>query len=247
MAARLHCDRVPFGLELDDGRTVLASSIVVATGARYRKLDVPDYERFEGQGIHYAATAMEARLCAGEEVIVVGGGNSAGQAAVFLSRLTKHVHVLVRADGLAATMSDYLVQRITSSPLITLHTNTEITRLIGDRYLTEVAWTDRRTGEETTHPIANVFTMIGAEPNTEWLDGCIDLDDRGFIVTGHSPDGVSPIAPYATNRPGVFAVGDVRSGSVKRVASAVGEGSVVVQAIHHHLQTVAPPEPRHDA
>ncbi len=237
MAVRLECDGQPFRIALEDGRSLAARSVVVATGARYRKLAVADYERFEGQGIHYAATAMEARLCDGEEVIVVGGGNSAGQAAVFLSRLSKHVHMLVRADGLAATMSDYLVQRIDSSPHITLHTGTEITRLSGERYLAEVAWTDRASGEESVHPVGNVFLMIGAAPNTEWLQGCVELDDDGFIVTGHSADGVSPVSPYATSRPGVFAVGDVRAGSVKRVASGVGEGSVVVHAIHRHLQT----------
>jgi thioredoxin reductase (NADPH) len=238
MATRLDCDGKPFRVQLEDGQSIAATAIVVATGARYRKLDVPDYERFEGHGIHYAATAMEARLCGGGEVIVVGGGNSAGQAAVFLSREAKHVHILVRADGLAATMSDYLVQRIESSSRITLHTRTEITGLAGDLYLSEVTWTDRRNGETTKHAISNLFVMIGAEPNTEWLAGCVELDEKGFIVTGHSRDGVSPISPYTTTREGVFAVGDVRSGSVKRVASSVGEGSVVVQAIHRYLQSV---------
>jgi thioredoxin reductase (NADPH) len=243
MVVALDCDNAhdgqPFRLKLDDDQMVAAQAIVVATGARYRKLDVADYERFEGRGIHYAATAMESRLCGGEQVIVVGGGNSAGQAAVFLSREAKHVHVLVRADGLAATMSDYLVQRIESSPRITLHTQTEITALTGEHYLREVTWIDRKSDEVSTHPIANIFVMIGAEPNTEWLAGCLDLDDRGFVITGHSRDGVSPISPYGTTRDGVFAVGDVRSGSVKRVASSVGEGSVVVQAIHRFLQGFA--------
>jgi thioredoxin reductase (NADPH) len=233
MVTALDCDQRPFRLTLEDDRVVAACAIVIATGARYRKLDVADYERFEGQGIHYAATAMESRLCHGEEVIVVGGGNSAGQAAVFLSREVAHVHVLVRAPNLAATMSDYLVRRIASSSRITLHTHTEITALRGDRYLSEVAWTDRRTGVETNHRIANIFVMIGAAPNSEWLAGCLDLDDRGFVVTGHGG------SPYATTRDGIFAVGDVRSGSVKRVASGVGEGSVVVQAIHQFLHPVA--------
>ncbi len=239
MVVALDCEVRPFRIRLEDNQVVRASSIVIATGARYRKLDVPDYERFEGHGIHYAATAMESRLCSGEEVIVVGGGNSAGQAAVFLSREVGHVHVLVRAAGLAATMSDYLVQRILSSPRITLHTDTDITALRGDRYLSEVAWTDRRTGVESAHAIANLFVMIGAEPNTEWLAGSLDLDDRGFVVTGRDREGRALPSPYATSCEGVFAVGDVRSGSVKRVASGVGEGSVVVQAIHQFLHPVA--------
>ena len=239
MVVALDCDQRPFRLTLEDDQVVAAAAIVIATGARYRKLEVPDYERFEGQGIHYAATAMESRLCQGEEVIVVGGGNSAGQAAVFLSREVGHVHILVRASGLAATMSDYLVQRIESSPRITLHVETDITALRGDRFLDEVAWTDRRSGVESTHRIANIFVMIGAEPNTEWLQGCIDLDDRGFVITGQAGDGVPPSSTYVTSQAGIFAVGDVRSGSVKRVASGVGEGSVVVQAIHQFLHPVA--------
>jgi len=239
MVVGLDCEQRPFRLTLEDDQVVRACAIVIATGARYRKLDVPDYARFEGQGIHYAATAMESRLCEGEEVIVVGGGNSAGQAAVFLSREAGHVHVLVRATGLAATMSDYLVQRIASSPRITLHVETEITGLRGDRYLNEVAWTDRRTGEESTHRIANIFVMIGAEPNTEWLQGCLALDGRGFVVTGQRGEGSPAVSPYSTSHDGIYAVGDVRWGSVKRVASGVGEGSVVVQAIHQYLHGVA--------
>nr|AYM53926.1 bifunctional protein : sensor cNMP-binding domain-like protein [Corallococcus coralloides] len=231
----IDCDSTPYRLSLEDGRTVSARSVVVATGARYRKLDVPNLARFEGQGIHYAATAMESNLCHGEEVIVVGGGNSAGQAAVFLSRTVSHVHLLVRSGGLAATMSDYLVQRIQSSPRITLHTHTEITALDGDTLLREVTWVHKPTGERSTRRIGNVFVMIGAEPNTEWLNGCLELDSKGFIRTGVAPDGHALASPYATSRPGIYAVGDVRSGSVKRVASSVGEGSVVVQAIHGFL------------
>lgn len=228
----LDCAAQPYRLRLGDHPDVQARAVVIATGARYRKLDVADYARFEGQGIHYAATAMEAQLCGRDEVAVVGGGNSAGQAAIFLSRTVKHVHILVRGGGLAETMSDYLVQRITNAPHITVHPHTEITGLAGDRYLREVRWTDRETGEESAHPIANLFVMIGAAPNTEWLDGCLGLDDNGFVKTG------SEISPFATNKPGIFAVGDVRSGSVKRVASAVGEGSVVIQAIHRFLMPV---------
>jgi thioredoxin reductase (NADPH) len=178
---------------------------------------------------------MEAQLCAGEETIVVGGGNSAGQAAMFLSRRAAHVHILVRAEGLAATMSDYLVQRITRSPRITLHGNTEITALDGDHRLRHVAW--RKAGEEPSAPraIGNVFVMIGAEPNTAWLDGCLALDGQGFVVTGKDADGMPLASPYMTSRPGIFAVGDVRAGSIKRVAASVGEGSVVVAAIHRFL------------
>ena len=229
------CAERPFKLNLEDGQAVRARTVIVATGARYRKLDVPDYETFEGQGIHYAATAMEEKLCANEEVIVVGGGNSAGQAAVFLSRSAAHVHVLVRADGLAASMSDYLVQRIAQSPKITLHTRAEITALEGDGRLRQVTWTNRDTKESQTHAIGNAFVMIGAEPNTEWLDGCLELDGKGFVQTGKDADGTALSSPYATTRPGIFAVGDVRSGSVKRVASGVGEGSVVIQAVHRFV------------
>jgi thioredoxin reductase (NADPH) len=234
-AAGLDCSGRPYRIRLDDGQQVAASAVVVATGARYRKIDVPDYGRFEGQGIHYAATAMEAQLCAGEEVIVVGGGNSAGQAAVFLSRTVRHVHMLVRAGGLAATMSDYLVQRIDSSPRITLYTQTEITALAGDGYLRRVTWTRRDTGASETRPVGNLFVMIGAEPNTDWLRSCLDLDPKGFVVTGQDRAGLALASPFATTTPGVFAVGDVRSGSVKRVASGVGEGSVVVSAVHQFL------------
>jgi thioredoxin reductase (NADPH) len=234
----IDCEHRPYRLRLEDDRSVLARSVVIATGARYRKLDVPQLERFEGQGIHYAATAMESQLCTGEEVVVVGGGNSAGQAAVFLSRTVSRVHVLVRGRGLAATMSDYLVQRILSSPRISLHTRTEITALGGDTLLREVTWLNRDTGELSTHRIGNVFVMIGAEPNTEWLQGCLELDSKGFVKTGYDADGHPLASPYETTRPGIYAVGDVRSGSVKRVASSVGEGSVVVQAIHGFLNPV---------
>ena len=234
-AARLECEGRPFVVALEDGQSVRACSVVIATGARYRKLDVENYSKYEGQGIHYAATAMEQVLCGKEEVIVVGGGNSAGQAAVFLARTSAHVHIMVRADGLAETMSDYLVQRIENNPNITLHTHTEITALDGDDRLRSVTWTNRETGETQTKDIGNVFIMIGAEPNTSWLDGCLDLDAKGFIITGRDKNGQALASPYATTRPGLFAIGDVRSGSVKRVASSVGEGSVVIQAVHQFL------------
>jgi len=234
-AEALDCSGSPFRLRLDDGQVIKARSVVVATGARYRTLDVADYARFEGQGIHYAATAMEAQLCLGQEAIVVGGGNSAGQAAMFLSRHAAHVHILVRAGGLAATMSDYLVQRIAQSPRCTLHTHSEITGLDGEERLGSVTWTDVRNGNSETRPVCNVFVMIGAEPNTAWLDGCLELDDQRFVCTGRAADGTPLPSPYMTTKPGIFAVGDVRSGSIKRVAASVGEGSVVVAAIHKFL------------
>jgi len=233
--ATLECHETPYRLVLADGVRVAARAVVVATGARYRKLDVPDYERFEGQGIYYAASAIEARLCAGEEVIVVGGGNSAGQAAMFLSTAARHVHILVRGAGLAATMSDYLVQRIQNSPKITVHAHTEISGLEGDALLRTVRWKDRRSGAEESHAIGTVFAMIGAQPNTAWLGDCVKMDKAGFVETGTDEDGTPLASPYATSRAGVYAVGDVRAGSVKRVASGVGEGSVVVQAIHAWL------------
>jgi thioredoxin reductase (NADPH) len=231
----IDCDQNPFGLELEDGTRISTRSIVIATGARYRKLDAENYDKFEGQGIHYAATWMEGNLCRNEEVIVVGGGNSAGQAAVFLAQHAHHVHMLVRSKGLAATMSDYLIQRIQASPKITLHTETEITAFAGDPYLEEVTWKHRETGESETKRIGNVFVMIGAVPNTDWLDGCVPLDRGGFVITGRDGEGMALPSPYATEKPGIFAVGDVRSGSTKRVASGVGEGSVVVSSIHAYL------------
>lgn len=231
----IDCEDKPYRLHLEGERSVAARAVVIATGARYRNLDVADYARFEGQGIHYAATAMEQQLSEGEEVVIVGGGNSAGQAAVFLSRTVEHAHVLVRGAGLAATMSDYLVRRIESSPKITVHPFTEITALAGDTILREVTWTNRKTGASQTRRIGAVFVMIGAEPNTEWLDGCLALDARGFIITGRNEEGWALDSAYATTAPGIFAVGDVRSGSVKRVASGVGEGSAVVQAVHRFL------------
>lgn len=234
-AQGLSCDARPYRVELEDGSQVQARAVVIATGARYRTLDVADYERFEGQGIHYAATAIEANVCRGEDVAVIGGGNSAGQAAVYLSQHAAHVHVLVRSAGLAASMSDYLVQRIAASPKITLHTETAITALHGAANLDAVTW--QRRGEEETRAIGNIFVMIGAVPNTAWLDGCVPLDRGGFVVTGRDAQGQALGSAYETVRPGLYAVGDVRAGSTKRVASGVGEGSVVVQSIHAWLAT----------
>jgi thioredoxin reductase (NADPH) len=236
----LHDGERPYRLDLDDGATVRARSVVLATGARYRRLDgVEGFDRFEGGGIHYAATAMEAGLVEGEEAVVVGGGNSAGQAAVFLSRSASHVHILVRGESLAASMSDYLVSRIEAVPeRITLHRTTEITALDGERHLERVTWTDRSTGESETRRVAGLFLMLGAAPNTEWLGGAVALDNRGFVLTGAEAAGDGADAPplLSTSLPGVFAVGDVRSDSVKRVASAVGEGSIVIASVHRALQ-----------
>jgi thioredoxin reductase (NADPH) len=237
-AVALDCETHPFTVRLEDGQTVQARSVVVATGARYRKLDVPGYARFEGHGVHYAATAMEAKLCSGLDVVVVGGGNSAGQAAMYLSRHVGHVHMLVRGEGLAATMSDYLVQRIHSSPRITLYTHSEVTGLEGDRLLSAVTWTDRRTDKQTEVPAHALFVMIGARPNTDWVEDCLSLDAKGFVQTAMPAEDAPGASPYRTHRPGVYAVGDVRANSVKRVAAGVGEGSVVVQAIHAWLASL---------
>lgn len=230
---RIECEERPLRLHLDDGASLQARAVVVATGARYRKLDLPRYAELEGNGIYYAATAMEAGLCAGAEVVVVGGGNSAGQAAVFLARHAAHVHVLVRGPGLAATMSRYLIERIEASDRITLHPFTEVTALEGERGLTGLHWTDRKTGAVEHRTVGALFVMIGAVPNTGWLEGCVDLDARGFVQTG------SGETFFCSTAPGVFAVGDVRAGSVKRVASGVGEGSVVVSALHRYLEPAA--------
>jgi thioredoxin reductase (NADPH) len=179
---------------------------------------------------------MEGQLCQGEEAVVVGGGNSAGQAAVFLSRIAAHVHIMVRAGGLAATMSDYLVQRIDQSTRITLHTQTEIVAVDGDDRLRSVTWEHRPSGKRETRAIGNVFVMVGAEPNTDWLGGCLQLDAKGFICTGVDANGPTATSLYATSKPGIFAVGDVRAGSIKRVAAGVGEGAAVIQAVHKALE-----------
>jgi thioredoxin reductase (NADPH) len=220
-------------LTLAGGIPVCARAVVVASGAQYRKLSVENYSQFENRGIYYAATAMESLLCRDNEVIVVGGGNSAGQAAVFLSGIAKHVHHIVRGPSLASSMSQYLISRIESSAHITLYPNSEIETLEGESSLKSVTWVDRKTGERTTKPIGSVFVMIGAEPNSGWLFGTVRLDKKGFILTG-SADGFES-TPYATSVRGMFAVGDVRSNSVKRVASAVGEGSVVISDVHRYL------------
>ena len=225
-----------YALRLEDGQPVHTRTVVIATGARYQKLDVPNYERFEYQGIHYAATSMEAGLCRGEEVVVVGAGNSAGQAALFLSQTARRVYLLVRGECLQATMSDYLVQRIVASPRISLHIKTEIVSMDGDDRLRNVTWRDNTSMESQTRDISGVFVMIGASPKTAWLSGALAVDAKGFIITGSK---AGSEAFFETNQKGVYAVGDVRSGSVKRVASAVGEGSVVVSDIHKYLATLS--------
>jgi thioredoxin reductase (NADPH) len=224
---------------------VQARALVVATGAQYRKLPIENLARFEGTGVYYAASFMEAQLCAGDDVIVVGGGNSAGQAAVFLSQTARHVHMLVRSSGLADTMSRYLIRRIEESPQITLRPHTEVVEVAGESHLEHVSWRDRQTGETEQHAIRHLFVMTGAIPCTQWLDGCIAVDEKGFIKTGPelSPEDLAaahwplPRPPYLleTSLPGVFAVGDVRCGNVKRVASAVGEGSIAVSFVHRAL------------
>ena len=220
-------------LILAGGLTVCARSIVIASGARYRRLNVKKHEDFENRGFYYAATAMESPLCRDREIIVVGGGNSAGQASVFLSGVAKHVHHIIRGASLESSMSQYLIARIESSPHITLYTETEIDELEGERALESVRWTNQKTGESVRRPISSVFVMIGAEPNSGWVYGAVKLDDKGFVLTG-GQSGFEATS-YATSVPGIYAVGDVRAESVKRVASAVGEGSVVISNIHRYL------------
>lgn len=239
-AQALDCSARPYVLTLSDGEQVRAQSVVLACGARYRKLPLPRLEEFEGRGVNYAATAMEGGLCGGTEVVVVGGGNSAGQAAVFLSGKADHVHLMVRSDGLAATMSQYLAARIDASSHITLHTHAEIEALDGNGRLERVRWRDNRTGDTMEREIRQLFLMIGADPNTDWLGDCLALDAKGFVRTGPTAAPETwplerPPSMLETSQPGIFAVGDVRSDSVKRVASAVGEGAMSVQFLHRTL------------
>lgn len=238
-AKALTCKRPPYKIDLDDGGTVRTRSIIVAAGARYRRLDLPNLAQFEGVGVYYSATLIESRLCGNEQVIVVGGGNSAGQAAVFLSGFAKHVYLLVRGRGLVESMSRYLIARIEASSQITLKTWTEIEALNGDAHLEQVGWRNTKTGKSEIHDIRHLFLMTGADPNTAWLQGCLALDTKQFIRTGSDLGIDWPLGrpPYLleTSLPGVFAVGDIRAGSVKRVASAVGEGSMAVQFVHRVL------------
>jgi thioredoxin reductase (NADPH) len=243
-AARLHCEETPIRIELVGGDSLRARAVVIATGAEYRRLDVPDLARFEGVGVYYAATSMEAQRCGDEEVVVVGGGNSAGQAAVFLARSSRRVHVVIRGSDLGASMSRYLIRRIEETPNIALLRCTRIVALEGGEHLERVTWRGE-TGADTTLPIRHVFSMAGAKPNTAWLDGCVAMDAKGFVLTGSDLTSETlaaqrwPLARpphlFETSKPRVFAVGDVRANSVKRVASAVGEGSVCIQLVHKVL------------
>ncbi len=245
-ATALACERQPYGVQIDGGTRLTARTVIIATGAEYRRPPIENLSQFEGAGVYYGATAMEAQLCLGEEAIVVGGGNSAGQAAVFLAQSARRVYILVRADGLAETMSRYLIRRIEDNPSIELLTRTELAGLEGQGHLERVRWRDNRTGAVETRDVRHVFMMTGAVPNTRWLERCLVLDEKGFIKTGQdlSREELTtagwPLArsPYLleTSRPGVFAVGDVRSGNIKRVASAVGEGSIAVALVHQVLQ-----------
>jgi thioredoxin reductase (NADPH) len=245
-ALKLHCDERPYAIGVGPDAAVRARAVIIATGAEYRQLALQNAARFLGTGIYYAATATEARRCEMKEVIVVGGGNSAGQAAVFLAGRCRHVHLLVRSAGLADSMSNYLIRRIAESPNITLHVKTEITALDGKDQLERVTWKTAPENVPATQAIGHVFLMTGAVPSTRWLKGCIALNDKGFVRTGSDltaadvPAAAAPAArpsqSFETNWPGIFAVGDVRCGSVKRVAAAVGEGSACVQQVHQALR-----------
>ncbi|MDE8650716.1 FAD-dependent oxidoreductase [Novosphingobium album (ex Liu et al. 2023)] len=219
-----------FCATIEDG-VICARALLVATGVQYRRLPIDRLADLEGKGVFYAATEMEARFCRKTEVVVIGGGNSAGQAAMYLSRVARHVHVVVRGGGLAESMSAYLSQRLEADPRITIHYHTEVSALHGDDHLQGV--TLKQPGGDNRIDTSALFVMIGAAPNTEWLSGLVELDERGFVRTGAEAGAQSP---YETSRPGIFAVGDVRTGSVKRVASAVGEGSVVISAIWYFLE-----------
>jgi thioredoxin reductase (NADPH) len=235
-----------YHIELSEGGQVIARSVIAASGARYRRLDVPRIERFEGVSIHYAATEAEAQRCEGEEAVVVGGGNSAGQAAVYLAGRTRRVYLLIRGDDLGKSMSRYLVKRVTETENIELLTNTEIRELMGEDRLDGVVVEDNRSGARRTLGARGLFVFIGAKANTGWLQGAVELDKRGFVLTGRGLDSSAlkedawqersrEPYPSETNLPGVFAAGDVRGGSIKRVASAVGEGAMAVTLVHQYL------------
>ncbi len=244
-ATQLTCARRPYRIEVNADTQIPARTVVIATGAQYRRLALDNLAQFEGAGVYYGATFVEAQVCGADEVIVVGGGNSAGQAAVFLAKSARQVHMLVRSAGLADSMSRYLIRRIEDTPNISLRPHTEITALLGRDHLDAVRWRTGADGTEETHDIRHLFLMTGAVPNTEWLSGCVALDKNGFIKTG-ADIGAEDLAAFhwplaraphllETSLPGVFAVGDVRSGNVKRVASAVGEGSIAISFVHQAL------------
>jgi thioredoxin reductase (NADPH) len=245
-AAALDCARtgrdreLKLKLKLKDGRTLRSRTVVIASGARYRRPTVPRLAEFEGRGIWYWASPLEAKLCVGEEVAIVGGGNSAGQAAVFLSSYASRVHMLLRGEALAASMSRYLIDRIGATPSIVLHPNTDVCSLCDDvgAKLASVSWRDNGAGTETMSNVRNLFVFVGADPETEWLRGCgVTVDANGFVLTGapaQTAEGPVPTA-LESSVPGVYAVGDVRSGSVKRVGGAIGEGAAAVALIHAYL------------
>jgi len=243
-ATRLHCSRKPYAVELSDGTRISTRTILIATGAEYRTLPIGNLPRFVGRGVYFGASFIEAQVCRGEEVIVVGGANSAGQAAMFLARTARRVHLLVRSAGLARTMSRYLMRRIEQDPAIAIEFHTEVSALDGDVHLERIEWRNTRTGETHTRPIRHVFVMAGADPSTGWLKECLALDPKGFIKTGPSlsPEDLAswPLArpPHLleTSLPAVFAVGDVRADNVKRVASAVGEGSIAIAFVQQVLR-----------
>ncbi len=266
---RLDCSKRPYEIVLDNNDRLAARSIVISTGAQYNKPQIANLQEFEGRGIYYGATYIESQLCVGEDVVVVGGANSAGQAAVYLAQTARKVYMLVRRDSLAETMSRYLIQRITENPAIELHPNTEIVGFQSgaNGQLGSVTWCNKKTGETSTHGICHVFVMTGASPRTQWLQGCVALDEKGFILTGrdiptpHNGSGAAHVSPsdsappeavsahaarnpwtlnrppqmFETSLPSVFAVGDVRAGNVKRVASAVGEGAIAIYMVHRSL------------
>jgi thioredoxin reductase (NADPH) len=224
-----------FCASFDDGQRVRARAVVVATGVQYRRLPIDRLASFEGAGIYYAATEIEARYCKATDAIIIGGGNSAGQAAMFLSRSARCVRVLVRGASLAASMSNYLSSRLEAHPGIKIEYGAEVTALHGAEHLEAVTIRDVKTGATRVVDTRALFIMVGALPNTEWLSGLVQLDDKGFVITGSGAG--APGSPYATSQPGIFAVGDVRAGSVKRCASSVGEGSVVISKVWEYVNS----------
>jgi thioredoxin reductase (NADPH) len=246
---QFQCDQRPYRLLLENGSILQARSIVIAAGAQYNKPNIANLKQFEGNGVYYAATFMEAQLCGGDEVIVIGGGNSAGQAAVFLAETAHKVYMLVRGKTLSDTMSRYLTQRIMQHPVIELHLEAELQSLEGDSNLERVIWLNRSSGERLTREIRHVFVMAGASPHSDWLRGCVAMDQQGFILTGRDLDPILASAPrkwplgrppqmLETSLPAVYAVGDIRSGNVKRVASAVGEGAISIHLVHRALAEI---------
>jgi thioredoxin reductase (NADPH) len=238
-ATTIECSHLPYRICLDDDKMLKGRTVVIATGSRYRHLSVEGADRFDGNGVYYGATQLEAAMCRDEEVAIVGGGNSAGQAAVFLESFAKHVHLVVTGPNLSATMSKYLISRIEASNNISLRTLTIIEGLEGENRLERIRWKDLRTEVMECPEIKHLFMMTGADPNTAWLADCVALDAQGFVKTGAGVmDGwkvARPPFPLETSVPGVFAIGDVRAGSIKRVAAAVGEGSMSIQFVHQAL------------